>query len=276
MTSYIKFEGKNIKKTVKKACSKLKIDKEKLRYKVISYGSTGIFGLVGRKKAKINVFIPEDNTEKPKQENNKLENNKTKNNAPKYNKPEYNKIDNKKDSNAIYVNEQSEPRENNIQTGKDVLQKIIDSITENAKIEIEEQSRKTIFNVVGGNSALLIGKRGKTLQAIQIIVEKAINNKNEKRARTIVDIEGYKEKRISYLKSLAKRLADKCKRFGKPVSLGEMNAHDRRIIHITLKSDKEVSTRSKGEGMLRKIVIFPKKSYHKKKEMFQAKAEKIN
>jgi len=266
MTSYIKFEGKNIEKAVKKACGKLKIDKEKLRYKVISYGSTGIFGLVGRKKAKINVFMPEDKTENKKPENNKPENNK----------PEKNKIDNKEDGKAIYENKENEIREINVQTGKDVLQKIIDSITEDAKIEIEEQSQKTIFNVLGGNSALLIGKRGKTLEAIQLVVEKVINKKNEKRARTIVDIEGYKEKRISYLKSLAKRLADKCKRFGKPMSLGEMNAHDRRIIHITLKDDREVSTRSKGEGVLRKIVIFPKKNSRQNKEMFQAKAEKIN
>lgn len=261
MTSYIKFEGKNIEKAVKKACGKLKIDKEKLRYKVISYGSTGIFGLAGRKKAKINVLVPEDKTEKEKPENNKQKNNK---------------IDNKEDGKAIYENKENEIREINVQTGKDVLQKIIDSITEDAQIEIEEQSQQTVFNVVGGNSALLIGKRGKTLEAIQVVVEKVINKNNEKRTRTIVDIEGYKEKRISYLKSLAKRLADKCKRFGKPMSLGEMNAHDRRIIHITLKSDREVSTRSKGEGVLRKIVIFPKKNSHQKKEMFQAKAEKIN
>ena len=260
MTSYIKFEGKNIEKAVKNACSKLKIDKEKLKYKVISYGSTGIFGLAGRKKAKINVVMPEDNTEKQKPENNKLNN----------------KLDNKDDGKSIYDYKNNELRENYTQTGKDVLQKIIDSITEDAKIEIEEQSQKTIFNVLGGNSALLIGKRGKTLEAIQLVVEKVINKKNEKRARTIVDIEGYKEKRISYLKSLAKRLADKCKRFGKPMSLGEMNAHDRRIIHITLKDDREVSTRSKGEGVLRKIVIFPKKNFNQKKEMFQAKAEKIN
>ena len=266
MTSYIKFEGKNIEKAVKKACGKLKIDKEKLRYKVISYGSTGIFGLVGRKKAKINVLVPGDKTEKEKPENNKPENNK----------PQNNKIDNKEDGKAIYENKENEIREINVQTGKDVLQKIIDSITEDAQIEIEEQSQQTVFNVVGGNSALLIGKRGKTLEAIQVVVEKVINKKNEKRTRTIVDIEGYKEKRISYLKSLAKRLADKCKRFGKPMSLGEMNAHDRRIIHITLKSDREVSTRSKGEGVLRKIVIFPKKSSRQNKEMFQAKAEKIN
>jgi spoIIIJ-associated protein len=256
MTSYKEFEGKNIEQAVKKACSKLKIDKEKIRNKVISYGSTGIFGLAGRKKAKINVSVPEEKKAAEK-------------------KPE-NTIANKEDSRAYYKNKENELRGNNVQTGKDVLQKIIDSITEDAKIKIDERTNKTIFNVVGGNPALLIGKRGKTLEAIQLIVEKVINKKNEKRSRTLVDIEGYMEKRNSYLKNLAMRLADKCKRFGKPMSIGEMNAHDRRIIHITLKSDKEVSTISKGEGILRKMVIFPKKSSHQKKEMFQAKVEKVN
>ena len=251
MTSYIEFEGKNIEKAVKKACSKLKIDKEKIKYKVISHGSTGIFGLVGRKKAKISVFLPE---EKKEEKNVKS------------------KIEDKTD-NAKIDNESNEKKTG---IGKDVLQKIVDSITDDAKIEIEERLNETVFNVVGGNAALLIGKRGKTLEAIQLIVGKVINNKNEKRSRTLVDIEGYMEKRNSYLKSLAKRLADKCKRFGKPVSIGEMNAHDRRIIHITLKRDKEVSTSSKGEGVLRKIMIFPKKSFRQKKEMLQEKAEKIN
>ena len=276
MTSYIEFEGKNIEKAVKKACGKLKIDKEKIRYKVISYGSTGIFGLAGRKKAKINVSVPEEK----KPEEKKLKETKPKDIKPKEIKPKEIKNDNKQNGRAFYENTENELKENKtrnkIRIGKDVLQKIIDSITEDATIEIDERSNKTVFNVVGGNSALLIGKKGKTLEAIQLIVEKAINNNNEKRNRTLVDIEGYMEKRKSYLKSLAKRLADKCKRFGKPVSLEEMNAHDRRIIHITLKRDKEVSTRSKGDGVLRKIVIFPKKSNHQKKEMLQAKVEKVN
>jgi spoIIIJ-associated protein len=252
MTSFREFEGKNIELAVKKACSKLKIDKEKIKYKVISYGSTGIFGLAGRKKAKIKVSLPEEK------------------------KPKENKIDNKEDNRTFSENEENKFEENTIQIGKEVLQKIIDSITEDAKIEIDDKSKKKVFNVIGGNSALLIGKRGKTLEAIQLIVEKAINKNKEKRSRILVDIEGYMEKRNSYLKSLAKRLAEKCKRFGKPVSLGDMNAHDRRIIHITLKNDKEVNTSSRGEGLLRKIMIFPKKSSYQKKEVFQDKIEKVN
>ncbi|MCP4368347.1 MAG: KH domain-containing protein [Deltaproteobacteria bacterium] len=258
MTSYKEFEGKNIEQAVKKACGKLKIDKEKIKYKVISYGSTGIFGLAGRKKAKIRVSM--DEKKKPEEK------------KPEEKKQEKGQIENKEEPKSSYEEKRNESREDRIQIGKEILQKIIDSITVDAKIKITEKSDKIFFNVAGGNTAMLIGKKGKTLEAIQLLVEKVINKKSEKRTRTIVDIEGYKEKRISYLKSLAKRLADKCKRFGKPMSLGEMNAHDRRIIHITLKSDKGVSTKSKGEGGLRKIVIFPKKSSHQKKELPQVQS----
>ena len=254
MASYKEFEGKNIEQAVKKACGKLKIDNEKIKYKVISHGSTGIFGLAGRKKAKISVSVPKiEKAEKKQPEEKNLAKN----------------IEINKNDKAYNEENPSESKIDNVLIGKQVLQKIIDSITADAKIQIMEKLDKTVFNVVGGNSALLIGKRGKTLEAIQLVVEKVINKQNEKRSRTIVDIEGYKEKRIFYLKSLANRLAEKCKRSEKPMSLGEMNAHDRRIIHITLKSDKGVSTRSKGEGLLRKIVIFPKKSTHQKKEMSQ-------
>ena len=95
MTSYIEFEGKNIEHAIKKACGKLKIDKGKIRYKVISYGSTGIFGLAGRKKAKIKISVPEEK----KQEEKKPEEKKPEEKKPEEKKPE-NKIDNKEDSKA--------------------------------------------------------------------------------------------------------------------------------------------------------------------------------
>ncbi len=80
-----------------------------------------------------------------------------------------------------------------------------------------------------------------------------------------MDIEGYLNKRKDRLESLAKRLAEKVKVSGKPSTIGQMNAHDRRIIHIALKDDIEVRTQSIGEGFYRKLVIFPKKKNAKKK-----------
>ncbi len=71
MTSGLEFEGKNIENAIKKACDKLKIKEEKLKYDVISYGSTGIFGLVGTKKAKIRVTSPK-HLKNTRQEDNEI------------------------------------------------------------------------------------------------------------------------------------------------------------------------------------------------------------
>jgi spoIIIJ-associated protein len=149
--------------------------------------------------------------------------------------------------------------EDPVEIGRLVLQRIIDAITEDAKISVEQNDERIFFNVNGGNAGILIGKRGQTLDAIQSIVEKVINKHKENRTRVLVDIEGYLETRKENLEKLALRLAEKSKRTGKPMSLGQMNAYDRRIAHIALKDNPDVQTRSRGEGPLRKLVIFPKK-----------------
>ncbi len=113
---------------------------------------------------------------------------------------------------------------------------------------------------------MLIGKRGQTLDAIQFIVEKIINKRQHKRVRIQVDVGGYLEKRKANLKELASRTAEKVCKSGKPCSIGMMNAHDRRIVHLTLKNDKRIRTQSIGNGSLRKLMIFPKKSVLKKKQ----------
>jgi spoIIIJ-associated protein len=150
--------------------------------------------------------------------------------------------------------------------GKDALQRIIDFITEDATISIKEESNRISFNIKGGNSALLIGKRGQTLDAIQYLVDKVVNNKRKERVGVQVDVEGYLEKRRIILEKTAIRLAEKVKRTGKPATLGQMNSHDRRIVHIALKNDNKVRTQSMGDGILRKLVIFPKKNPSRKKD----------
>jgi spoIIIJ-associated protein len=82
---------------------------------------------------------------------------------------------------------------------------------------------------------------------------------NEK-IRVQVDVEGYLETRKANLEKLAARLAEKSKRIRKPISLWQMSAFDRRIVHLALKDDPDVLTQSRGEGFMRKLIIFPKKN----------------
>ncbi|MBW2336576.1 MAG: KH domain-containing protein, partial [Deltaproteobacteria bacterium] len=118
------------------------------------------------------------------------------------------------------------------------------------------------LNVAGGNAGVLIGKKGQTLEAIQSLVDKIVNkhNNHNDKIRVQVDVEGYLATRELNLEKLAMRLADKSKRMRKPISLGQLNGYDRRIVHLALKDDPDVQTKSRGEGYMRKLVIFPKKN----------------
>jgi spoIIIJ-associated protein len=283
MTSGLEFEGKNVENAIKKACDKLKIKEEKLKYDVISYGSTGIFGLVGTKKAKIRVTSPK-HLKTIRQEENEIsvtshsilkEDDKAEIASiieESFGEKMVNHVsvtqseDSDANNNDTVNDDTNRIEENNkkddssaIIAGEEVLKKIVDLITTDAEITIQKENKKIKYNVKGGNTAVLIGKKGQTLEAIQYIVEKIVNKKSQEKIRIHVDIEGYLENRRINLERLSTRLAEKSKRIGKPVTIGQLNSYDRRVVHLVLKNDSGVRTQSIGDGFYRKLVIFPKK-----------------
>jgi spoIIIJ-associated protein len=259
MSHCVEFEDKNVEMAVKKACEELNIPREKLKHDVISYGSTGIFGLVGTKKARIRVTLPEPSPKVVFETSNK-----TQENGNSY-EPAVESVASQIEISHDEGETQRMPDDPMV-LGREALQKIIDLITSDAIISTEKRSNRYIFNVTGGNSAVLIGKRGQTLEAIQYIVEKIVNKHRKGRVGIHIDVEGYLEKRRLNLQGLALRMAEKVKSTGKPAAIGQMNAHDRRIVHIALQDDHMVRTQSKGEGFLKKLVIFPKKNSSRKQK----------
>ncbi len=250
MTRPIEFEGKNIDQAVEKACKALGVEKEELQYDVLSYGSTGIFGLVGSKKARIRVTPPAPSARAPVEAER----------VPPEPEADLPEAPPSHPSGAAASDQETVPDIETVSAlGEEVLKRILDSITEDTHITVETNPEGIFYNVRGGNSALLIGKRGQTLDAIQYVVEKIVRRKTERRIRVFVDIEGYKENRRISLQRLAERVSEKVKRTGRPVTLGDMNASDRRIIHVALKDNREVRTQSRGSGALKKLSIFPKK-----------------
>ena len=247
MSKTYEFQGKNVDQALQQASSELNIPVEKIKHEVVAYGSSGIFGLVGVKKAKIKVFIKErqttnQTTEPAPRERKAVAGTET----PAESKPAQKTDDQKVDPSLVTA-------------GTVALQKMADGITEGAEVEVDEKRDKLCFNISGGESGVLIGKRGQTLEAIQYLLEKMINKKSTNRIRVVVDVEGYVEKRKANLMQMATRMAEKAKRTKKPVTIGQLNAHDRRIVHIHLKDDKRIRTQSVGDGYYRKLMIFPKK-----------------
>ncbi len=261
MATSLEFEAKNVEKAINAASTKLKKSKEDLKYEIISYGSIGIFGLVGIKKEKIRVTIPEDKKklEQPVKAAKKKSKTIATGNTHQQKETVVEEI--KPDGETSNRPKGIDAPEDSMQAtkeGAEALKKIIGYITQDAEINVNYENEVIGYRVSGGESSKLIGKRGQTLEAIQYILEKIVNQKLEKRIRVRVDIEDYLKNKEIKLVGMAEKLAGKAKTTGKPVSMGQLNAHDRRIVHIALKNDTDVRTQSRGQSFYRKLIIFPK------------------
>lgn len=126
-----------------------------------------------------------------------------------------------------------------------------------AQVEIFKRSDNTILNINGKDLGILIGKRGQTLDSIQYLVNLAVNKDQIEKERIIVDVAGYRRRREDTLRRLAIKMADKVKREGRKQVLEPMSPHERRIIHSTLQSNKDVMTYSEGEDPYRHVIISP-------------------
>ena len=149
--------------------------------------------------------------------------------------------------------------ENGLRFAQETLEKLLQLIPVETTVNAQKTDGKIALNIQGDKSGLLIGRRGKTLDAIQYIVNKIVNKALDKKLYIVVDSEDYRSRREESLVQLALKMGDKAKKIKKPVTTNLLNPHDRRIIHLTLKEDEDLETKSRGEGLLKKVVIIPKK-----------------
>ena len=127
------------------------------------------------------------------------------------------------------------------------------------KTEVEGFFKEgSIFlEIKGDQEGILIGKYGRTLEALQMLINRMVNKQLKTSMRVIVDIDDYRKRRDETMSNMAQRLGEKAKRTGHPQTVGPFNAHERKIIHLTLKEDPFIKTESLGEGDLKKIRIIP-------------------
>ncbi len=114
-----------------------------------------------------------------------------------------------------------------------------------------------ILDVKGQDLGILIGRRGETLRALQYLTRIMTTRQLGRYSQIVVDVDGYKARRERSLSQLARRMADRAIRDGRSVPLEPMPPHERRIVHVSLRDDDRVTTRSSGEGGDRKVVIYP-------------------
>lgn len=142
---------------------------------------------------------------------------------------------------------------------EDYLKKILRNIGyKEISIEIQNKETTPLFTIYSENDALLIGKSGKNMKALQIIVGQALKKELEDPFKFIISVNDYKDKREHSLIKLAKNIADEVKNTKIEAKLDSMNSYERRIIHNTLLNNKYVYTESEGMEPNRYIIIKPK------------------
>ncbi len=123
--------------------------------------------------------------------------------------------------------------------------------------EYEGDEGELILDITGDNLAVLIGRHGKNLEALQFLVSAITVRTIGYRYPVIIDVEGYKSRQKEKLEAIARSSASKACNQGRNIKLRPMSPYERRIVHVALRDDQRVKTSSEGEGGSRHVVIIP-------------------
>jgi len=219
MSNSVEKTGKTVEEAVKIALEELNVSKENVDIEILEEPTKGLLG-IGAKPALVRVTVKENDMETVTN----IESNLTEDN-----------------------NEKKE-------LVKDVISDITSHLGLNITSNIEDNEESLKVNLDGENLGLIIGYKGETLDALQLLTN-VIVNKNGEYKRIEIDAQNYREKRKETLIHLAERKARDVVRYGKNITLEPMTPYERRIIHTALQDDTKVVTTSVGTEPFRKVVI---------------------
>lgn len=139
---------------------------------------------------------------------------------------------------------------------KDIIQYF--SIGDITIDEYEGDEGELILDITGDDTAVLIGRHGKTLESLQFLISAIMVRKLGFRYPVIIDVEGYKSRQRSKIESIARSSANRAVKEQRSVRLRPMTPYERRLVHIALRDDDRVETESEDEGSARHVVIYPR------------------
>lgn len=170
------------------------------------------------------------------------------------------KSDEKKDSPEYPVDKNEEIDPQIIEITENYLKELfrIMEIEATFQVTLDQENKTLSIDVEGPDMAVIIGKRGQTLDSLQYLISLYVKKKSNTYVRVKLDTENYRERRKETLETLANHLALKVKKTGRPYRLEPMNPYERRIIHSALQGNRYVVTKSEGEEPYRRVVILPK------------------
>ena len=253
----MEIEGKTIDEAIENACNTLQVPREKLNIEIISEGTPGFLGM-GAKKALIRASLLTIDMEldTPIGRSESKGGVRT-SQTPAVPEERRERMASPPAAAPGPVYRPADDGRTAAEKAKRILDGLLKLMQIDSPVVVEETEEAIILSIRGDGSGLLIGKRGQNLDAIQYFVNKATHRSPNGHKMIIIDTEDYRKRREESLVALALRLGEKVKKTKKPVTVGHMNAHDRRVIHLAMQNDASLTTKSRGEGEYRKILILP-------------------
>lgn len=239
------FYGKEITDAIKSACESLEVTQDQLEIDIISAGSAGIFGLI-RKKAHIRAFLKTPKVAEADAEQQPSPSPKAK---PTQQPPSASSASQERVA-PVVVSAES------IALVEQETLKLLELMKFPATISSTTEGGTINCVIQAEGEAELTSQDGKILDSLQYLVRKIVVKRVEERLRINLDVNGFRNRRLNELKVRAVELAELVKQDGKTQVLTSLNPSERRVIHIILQEDKEIRSRSVGDGLFKKILIY--------------------
>lgn len=125
------------------------------------------------------------------------------------------------------------------------------------RVEVSKQDDRVLFSMESSDEEPLTGQDGEVLEALQHLLKLAIAKRFKENLKLLLDVNGFRERRRKTIIVMAKRLADKARKEGKPVKTKPLNPYERRIVHTMFRNNSRITTHSEGDGHTKKVIISP-------------------
>ncbi len=227
------FEGKTSTEAIEKGLNELKVSKSKVDIKILeSEDKRSFFSILTPRVVKVEMRL-KDNVEEPKQE-----------------------VKEAKAENKKVVRSENVDNTEAINSAKKFLDEFIEKLpSKDLSYEITDDGNVIKVDIKGEDTGYLIGYRGEVLNSIQTVLSNVASKSSKEKARVIVNIGGFREKREKDLQNLAVKIAGTVIKTKKSITLEPMSAYERKIIHTKLQENDKVKTFSVGEEPYRKVVV---------------------
>jgi len=217
----LEVSGQDVEEAIAKGLVQLGLSRDEVLIEVLNRGRRGVLGL-GAEPAQVRILYPaeEEGEEEP---------------IPS-------------------------PAEEKSQIARATVKELLEKMGIQAQVTVHEPQEDQLLtlDIRGEDLSILIGPRGETLNALQYIARLIVSRELLRWVTFFLDVEGYRQRRAKELQDMARRVAERVALSKQPLALEPMPAHERRIIHITLRDHPLATTQSVGQGEHRRVTILPR------------------